>query len=1721
MKRTPNPRGVALVVVLAFLVLLSALIVSFFSSVTTEYANAKSFSDGLSTRQLADSAVNLVMGQIREASTRENSAWASQPGMIRVYEQDGSVGGFYKLYSSDKMLLDENTIRADGFRPDADVARDWWTAPGLWTDLNSPVKIPNTNANSSEKWIYRFPVFDPGYAESFLSRKGKNLGNVIEGFEIDEDEAVASGAVSSTQLSDLPPEESLARMPVRWIYMLKDGTLTAPEAGTKPGEVRWTASMDPLLRPTKDNPVVGRMAFWTDDETSKVNINTSGGVSRRDVTDFNRNNGTSLQETDYPGSFWDTPRFYTYFERGNIAPNALPSGAANPEAGRYLNTSSVDGSRPGNSLALSQAVNGEFQRSPGHPATNSMGVIFKEFLSSEQIYQITPRIFGGGAKSSMGGINPNRLLAPNAGDAREMVASPLERKGERLYASVDEFLMSPLWNEAAGRVLNDERTGVPNVLTPDLLEKTRFFLTASSRAPDLNLYGRPRVALWPQNTNPAGRTPTDNLLAFCSTIGTAKTSGSRSYPSIKPFYFQRSNPWSGSWDFNNNDILTGTKRNLFLLEDYLKKMTETPVPGFGDPQYSRFGGGATSFSAKYGVVNHAQVLVEMMDYIRTVNLRDSTQDLRLGLNNPAKNAFKFAPYGVVVPSQVQLTSGLSTQLVGMGRFPQISEISLVLYHAGYVGSYREPISKLGDAPVEVPRGQAELANRVYAIRNPSDPTKTVNVQNLAVNFPPELWSDGKKPPLYDGSVNVDNDQRPVPVMIVNGIACPLTPTHSLVKAFILLEWHNPMQGYAPTKSFGYGGGTQKTTNQFTVAITGLDGLKFADQPLNFPSGTLTESMWYGSEGVWNGRNSGGPEGFAHMFRVPEAQSAATMISPTDTKTGKSSSEKNWYQFQTENPILVKIQDLVEGGFGISAPRELVGTDITIRVSVLPAQTAVNSANNPSIPTNEARGGLPVSGQIVKTLQLKFPDAVCPVPTDDVWLEAMPGLMGAAGSQLDLIPMGGGMWKTPVAELSQGFRSIGAPPNGNISGSTFGTFKYRNFVCNALMTKDFVDPRTSYAGIVNLDPIGQGPTGAGVDPGDVKSLAGRIKWSMGFPRLNISRDLDYTDNETVPVAARRLRYSGMWKQIVQPGDTVRSLVIGGIRNPSSDAAVLKETGSNGPTTDPRLAALSPTLYSDGLQPAGVAPTYFPHAHYKTMTRQAQSLRTASGAVYYSGYAAMPFNPHALKTAAAAGKLQNVGSSFRVREVQTQFGNLADGLPDNRVVRWDSSRFGLPELSVPFSDMPLTGVQSGRPVSTMFGPYRNHLSSDIPYWFNSTGVVNANRQAGDFDNGLGSLADGAFAGKPDEGNQSYRRWNSLYNRWDYVYNYYDWSYADPFESFFSPNRQIASAVGMGSLPAGRGAGWQTLCFSPNSAASVSNRIKAPHPGELNPPDHLLLDLFNMPVVEPYAISEPFSTGGRINLNYQIAPFGWIKRSTPIRAALQSVRITAVPASDVHTYKTDIGGRPARRGENGRTFENYRLLLDRDQTVQDLDLKFGQYSPNAPERGFFKSATQICEQFLYPSQQSLPRGVTAPTASTNPNAGRESREAAIRQFWDQYGQLTGDNMREKPYSDLYPRLTTKSNTFTVHLKVQTLKKRPFAGGKNASTFYEEWVEGKDQVLSEYRGSVLIERYINPQDRRFDRNDPDTVAKRDYINVDDVTGTSLESAYKFRVLGVKRFLP
>jgi uncharacterized protein (TIGR02600 family) len=252
--------------------------------------------------------------------------------------------------------------------------------------------------------------------------------------------------------------------------------------------------------------------------------------------------------------------------------------------------------------------------------------------------------------------------------------------------------------------------------------------------------------------------------------------------------------------------------------------------------------------------------------------------------------------------------------------------------------------------------------------------------------------------------------------------------------------------------------------------------------------------------------------------------------------------------------------------------------------------------------------------------------------------------------------------------------------------------------------------------------------------------------------------------------------------------------------------------------------------------------------------------------------------------------------------------------------------------------------------------------------------------------------------------------------------------------------------------------------------------------------------MPVVEPYAISEPFSTAGKVNLNYQIMPFGYLQRSTALRAALHSVRVTGIPQVHAPVYKSQDVLKP--------TMGNVRYLVDRDETLRAFDDFFAEFKADR-SKGFFKSATEICDRFLYPKGETHAGKVPY----------RSKGELPIRQSFWANSTLTGDNVREKPYADLYPRVTTKSNTYTVHYRVQTLRQRPPSSGTDADAHYLKWDESRDSVLSELRGHTTIERFLDPEDKRF-RSD----YKGDRL---DVEKHSLEDAYRFRIIYHKRFAP
>jgi len=107
------------------------------------------------------------------------------------------------------------------------------------------------------------------------------------------------------------------------------------------------------------------------------------------------------------------------------------------------------------------------------------------------------------------------------------------------------------------------------------------------------------------------------------------------------------------------------------------------------------------------------------------------------------------------------------------------------------------------------------------------------------------------------------------------------------------------------------------------------------------------------------------------------------------------------------------------------------------------------------------------------------------------------------------------------------------------------------------------------------------------------------------------------------------------------------------------------------------------------------------------------------------------------------------------------------------------------------------------------------------------------------------------------------------------------------------------------------------------------------------------------------------------------------------------------------------------------------------------------------------------------------------------------------------------------MYSCLTTKSNTYTVHVWVEVLSPAVPRGVPVNDAQWAQWNEKKkNPIVSRYCGSTLIERYIDPLDPApaiFDET-------YNGATVTDVNGNItkagfLDPFYKFHVLGTKKF--
>ncbi len=1552
LSRVDSRSGVALVIVLAFLVLITTMVVAFLSSVTTETGSVKAQSATLGSRQLADSTVQYVIGQIRQATSGGTTeAWASQPGMIRTYDSNGNAKQLYKLYSSGTSVI---TASGNPFNPASDLPGATWASDkALWTDLNIPVNDASNNPV--------FPVIDP---RAMATVSGST--SLVEGFSYGKESANPAPAGTN---STGDPQAWRLPMPVRWLYMLKDGQFAIPSAGS--GANADFSRSTP--QPTPSNPIVGRVAFWTDDETCKLNINTAVG-----------------------GNYWDNPTY----------------------------TAGID-----LSFSRCKPVKNEFARYPGHPATTSLTPVLWSFggLSSpdyslfpalnpttyqvqedltlgsklvlsataknffQQCLNFSPRNMWGG--SEMG----SKATVTNQGAT---VAAPTD--ADRLYASIDEaFFGMP----GAG-VVTRGTNAFP--FAPADLNKLRFFLTAQNRSPDTNPFNQPRVGVWPVPTlakNPRNyfsvsgttQTPTDKLIAFCSTTGTS------------PYYFTRNDPYSPTADFLNDP------RNPQVF-DYLYRSMQNNIPGFGGSLSSRYGQRADGTDGLY------QLLTLCYDYIRSeINIIDpyglripnpaQPQQVEapygfspIGSNNTNNNT-NIAPYGEVIPIQIT-KSGKNYK--GLGRFVTLKQVGLQFIA---VAANQPPC--MIDPATGIPQGV------------PANPT--VGTPYPAVPNPMHPWVQGTDPQTVTASSNGDgtwNISAPngypsisgqthagLPFLTTKWISDPTVLTTSgtaadALRATVLNPRYQGPATLGPVTLYGAGSGTS-ALNSKLLPQPWPNNAPPAGKSLA-PHQTLVQAVLLLDPIVITPGNPRMSPQYQVRVRgmdqfTLDGQNLGFVTSGTVSTPA--------YSIPNYPGLSTYLRSGANGFPFVSGTAEPSGTKVASTIASGPT-----FAFGGGTITIEIISTLTTPNPIIQTFQVELPSGTFPTPLLPPMNVNQATLFGSAN-------------------VSGTYQTTGVPSS------------LYDLAPSSLLTFDSVSPLAANANF---------GVGSQLYSSDALNII------INFVRIGTASRASFnqassTDPANMIFPERMTDPSGDYRAKLT-ADTIRCVEL---------------------------------LYGDARVAASVSGTvgtafFRKHKYYDDPTmRSAHTLRlgarNARGASDPGFSSAIPYTPNSNDTDNYRGYPAGAAAQFKaLGAVSSTNASIRSGYP-NVTSSFDSSDSGFQAV-----------------------------------WANG----------GDYATGPGLELDGPFSVKSNEGAEltatsSYSKTAYYINPDFMIENRINASmfYAAQ-QSNTSPNRQVASAVCFGSLPVGNtpDTSWRTLLFSPNpvspthlSLSEVASAGQVPTPGKA--PDFLFLDFFNMPVVEPYAISEPFSTAGRVNMNYQIAPFNYIKRDTALRGVLRSEMVTAAEDQHAEDRKRVKGAEPTVNSAQVYTdtqtlsYTNYlkstghwafRYPIHPGETLKQFDQRFSK-------NDIFRSPSEICSLWLYPGTQptaSLPENPAIPLVNWDANS------ANIKSWWyDNMGTtaktVTGDNMRESPYGSLYPRLTTKSNTYTVHFKVQTLQKNP----SNSTT---TWTDGSDAVLSEYRGSCMIERYIDPADP----NIPDFAQSPN-------SGKSLDNYYRYRVLNTKRFAP
>lgn len=618
--------------VLAAMALIAFLALAIMTFVRSEDRNSRAAADLIEARLLADLPEKLVISQVRRATANLNAqyTWASQPGVIRVFGTSNEIGNprsetsaIYKLYSSEDMVLTGDSARKSLSEEAAELSEVNWAADAtskeqittgaVYADLNEPAVIQPVQRQRDtpdfKKGAFIYPIIDP------------TVIGLVDGFTVDESTA---------------PKRTIAHtfpMPARWIYVLRDGSLCVADA-SNPENIRLkSASDDTNSVPTEENPVVGRIAFWTDDEGCKLNVNTASEPAPWDTP-----HTRSKTDEDYAQSIPAKGEYYRL--------SGHPAFTSLAPALRFMSPTAASGG---------QAIDIPIAREP-QPLLNS-GPWAKHIEDWHVLFPRSP-LPGGG---TLGGTLTN---------TSEAVPKQL-----RLLASVDELFYAP-GDESTEQRPRNGIGGTGPQLTEEKLRATPFFLTTHSRAPELNPFNRPKISLWPVPETAGERNQIDNRMVRASTIGQ------------HGYYFTRkANTGSGAGSSQSQTDDINLPRNGTLITS-LTSMATTPLPGLGVP----FVGGTGTTMGKQTPDGIDQLATASFDLIRW-GINPATPVNPQPTAEVIAPTYTYLPPSSAAAPMPGAWSAVPTQGLGKGtgRFPTITEVALVLTAADVE---RDPMTNL-------------------------------------------------------------------------------------------------------------------------------------------------------------------------------------------------------------------------------------------------------------------------------------------------------------------------------------------------------------------------------------------------------------------------------------------------------------------------------------------------------------------------------------------------------------------------------------------------------------------------------------------------------------------------------------------------------------------------------------------------------------------------------------------------------------------------------------------------------------------------------------------------------------------------------------------------------------------------------------------------------------------------------------------------------------------